>query len=263
MIKFLFYVGLVGLTASNPDVEDTRIVGGDDIDITAVPYQVSLLFRGRHTCGGAIIASDLVVTAAHCLIGSYPRDLQIRAGSSSSTSGGDVYQVGDFVYHANFTYSKMDCDVGLLWLSTPFVFTDRVAPIELFDQDEEIDDNDLTVVTGWGNIRESGGSPRTLQMALIPKVNPNQCTYAYSPLYKITESMLCAGLPQGGKDACQGDSGGPLVHDDKLAGIVSWGLGCARPKYPGVYAKVAALRNWIDDQATFLRLKHMIFRNAA
>ncbi|XP_013139065.1 PREDICTED: plasminogen-like [Papilio polytes] len=238
--------------------EDIRIVGGEDIDIRLAPYQVSLLRRGRHTCGGAIISNDLIVTAAHCVTGSNARDYSVRVGSSSSQSGGQVIPVSDLVWHRNFTYSKMDCDVALVRLAVPLVFSDSIAPIDMLQVNEEIPDGDITMVTGWGNLRETGGYPRQLQMVLVPTVNTVICDVAYSPSYTVTATMICAGVPEGGKDACQGDSGGPLVHNGRLAGIVSWGLGCARPNYPGVYAKVAALRDWIDENSEMLRQKYIL-----
>ena len=58
--------------------------------------------------------------------------------------------------------------------------------------------------------------------------------------------MICAGyMEEGGKDSCQNDGGGPLAVDEKLIGVVSWGAGCSQPKYPGVYARVAKVRDWI------------------
>lgn len=82
----------------------------------------------------------------------------------------------------------------------------------------------------------------------MPIVNQTVCSDAYASFGGITDRMICAGLTAGGKDACQGDSGGPLVADGKLVGVVSWGYGCARPNYPGVYSRVAAVRDWITKK---------------
>lgn len=96
----------------------------------------------------------------------------------------------------------------------------------------------------------NGGTPSILQKVTIPIVNQTVCAESYVPLsYSVTDMMICAGnLEQGGKDACQGDSGGPLVAHNVLVGITSWGLGCARPEYPGVWTRVPALANWIKNQ---------------
>ncbi|XP_013186764.2 vitellin-degrading protease [Amyelois transitella] len=252
---------LVGCVVSSPtlkSLDNVRIVGGEDIDISSAPYQVSIAFRGRHSCGGTIVANDIVVTAAHCLMGANPSDYTIRAGSSSSIEGGDIYPVGSFVVNPDFSYMKMDSDIALIWLAKPLEFNENVAAIDMVDEDDEIPDGADTEVTGWGNLMEGGGFPKTLQKVLVPKVNDRQCFNAYAPSYSITPNMVCAGTPDGGKDACQGDSGGPMVYDGKLAGVVSWGLGCARPDYPGVYARVSALRRWLDEHIAYLRLKYVL-----
>ena len=77
----------------------------------------------------------------------------------------------------------------------------------------------------------------------MPKVNQEVCKGAYG--ISLTNNMICAGA--GGIDSCQGDSGGPLTYGDELVGVVSWGRGCALAGYPGVYARVAALRDFIDE----------------
>ncbi|XP_028167279.1 vitellin-degrading protease-like, partial [Ostrinia furnacalis] len=87
-----------------------------------------------------------------------------------------------------------------------------------------------------------------LRRILVPTINFEACKAVYKPREHVSSRMLCAGTSEGGIDSCKGDSGGPLVHDGKLAGIVSFGKGCARKKYPGVYTKVSALRKWIDEE---------------
>ncbi|XP_013141236.1 PREDICTED: vitellin-degrading protease-like isoform X2 [Papilio polytes] len=216
-IIIIFTAGVVASVPTIKTKEDVRIVGGEDIEITSAPYQISLVKYGRHSCGGSIIAVDTIITAAHCVINSAPQEYSVRVGSSSYEKGGKLYPVSDLLWHPNFTYNKMDSDVAIISLSRPLIFNDGIAPIDLINKDEEIEDGDMTMVSGWGNLREGGGYPTKLQMVLVPKVNSNECSKAYSPMYNITSTMLCAGVPEGGKDACQGDSGGPMVHNGRWA----------------------------------------------
>lgn len=87
----------------------------------------------------------------------------------------------------------------------------------------------------------------TLMKVDVPIVGRDVCTEQYSDINPITEAMVCAGYDEGGKDACSGDSGGPLVDGDTLVGIVSWGAGCARADYAGVYTRVGAFIEWIAE----------------
>ena len=95
-----------------------------------------------------------------------------------------------------------------------------------------------------------GSSPNNLHYVRVPAITNSACNSQYGG--SITDSMLCAGYPNvGGKDACQGDSGGPYVCNDNgnavIAGVVSWGIGCALPTHPGVYARVTTVLDWIQS----------------
>ena len=106
-------------------------------------------------------------------------------------------------------------------------------------------------VAGWGVTREGNSAMSTiLKEVAVPVVSSTQCKKAMSP-YTITDNMLCAGGIRG-QDACQGDSGGPLMGEEPgseqvfLAGVVSWGLGCAHEGVFGVYSKVSKYQGWIE-----------------
>ena len=130
-------------------------------------------------------------------------------------------------------------------VSVPFAFGLGVQPIALTSVEPPA--GALAVVTGWGTLTPGGSLPLQLQAVEVNITSRAACNSAYAQYGGITVNMICAGVPEGGKDACQGDSGGPLVVGGKLVGIVSWGLSCALADYPGVYSNVASLIDFITE----------------
>ncbi|XP_030038892.2 vitellin-degrading protease-like [Manduca sexta] len=164
----------------------------------------------------------------------------------------------DLVLHKDYEGGKWDNDVAIMRLAEPLTFSYVISAIGMAEVDEEIPNGGECIVTGWGKMSENATeSSPTLRRVLVPKISQEDCAEVYnSHGYPITRTMVCAGYLEGGKDACQGDSGGPLVYNNKLSGIVSWGIGCAEPGFPGVYSNVATLREWIDTNINNLKTKH-------
>ncbi|XP_055308418.1 trypsin-1-like [Sitodiplosis mosellana] len=250
----LFATGAIVGFLPKPQL-DGRIVGGFPIEISQVPWQVSLQTRGSHFCGGSIISEKWVLTAAHCT-DAVPdsENILVRLGTSEYAKGGAVHKVKRIVQHKKYDGRTIDYDYSLLELEDGIEFNDQVKPVALADAQEKMSDNTTCLVTGWGDTK-SAESRHKLRGAEVPIVNQEKCEKAYKRHGGITARMLCAGFDQGGKDACQGDSGGPLVaFDDNnenavLVGVVSWGYGCARPDFPGVYSRVQVARDWIFENA--------------
>ncbi|XP_061397823.1 trypsin zeta-like [Musca vetustissima] len=266
-LKFLFLaIALcIALVAGKPlqeeeEIEpslrlDGRIVGGYAVDITRHPHQISLRRKGcdecaySHTCGGSIYSESVIVTAAHCVRNRLAEQFIVVAGTSRRNGvDGVVVRVSKIVMHENYIHEFYDNDVALLILATPLPLNGiTISPIELAT--ELPPTGAKTVITGWGTTASGGVASDQLLAVEVPLVSNEVCEARYTVYYgpgRIRDSMLCAGLDGvGGKDACQGDSGGPLVVKGKLTGVVSWGLGCARSDYPGVYSSVPYLREWI------------------
>ncbi|XP_066994477.2 trypsin-1 [Anabrus simplex] len=224
----------------------SRIVGGTDADIKDFPYQLSYQYYDYHMCGASIISEDWAITAAHCSDGVYEDEVSLRAGSSIVEEGGEVYEVARIIISEQYDWYTIDNDISVLKVATKFRFGDGIAAIPLATVSPAV--GTLVTITGWGATSEGGYSPLQLKQVQVPVIDHDQCSQAYEQYGGVTDSMLCAGLSTGGKDACQGDSGGPYVANGELVGLVSWGLGCARPKYPGVAADVANLRSWVTEK---------------
>ncbi|MEM7801283.1 MAG: serine protease [Chloroflexota bacterium] len=250
-------VGAEGIYKGTP-VPSPRIVGGQDADQGEYPYQVLVLPSGS-LCGGALIDAEWVLTAAHCLFSGStqlsPSDVNVKLGDHNiySTDGTEQsISVSQVIPHPNYDPNTTDNDIALLKLSSPAnLITGQVEVISL-NQSGTLADGTLATVTGWGTTSEGGSIASILQEVNVPLVSNATCNNSYG---SITDNMLCAGYAAGGKDACQGDSGGPLVVPDGNggfvhAGVVSFGNGCARANYYGVYARTSRYIEWIGQYVT-------------
>ncbi|XP_052864100.1 LOW QUALITY PROTEIN: trypsin-1-like [Anopheles cruzii] len=223
-----------------------RIVGGIPVDIRDFPYQVSLR-RGRHFCGGSIVDHRWILTAAHCTRSGNVHNLWIRVGSTHVNEGGQLFPIDRIVHHPR-QISWSDYDFALLLLDQPLNFSDTVDSLARTTAvDEQLPDGTLCKVSGWGSTHNPDESALILRAATVPLANHRKCSEVYKDIGPVTDSMICAGYTEGGKDSCQGDSGGPLVCDGQLTGVVSWSRGCAEPGFPGVYAKVSEAAEWIEQ----------------
>ncbi|KAF2879681.1 hypothetical protein ILUMI_26487 [Ignelater luminosus] len=247
MLCLFVLTALVVLAAAIPPrvpMLDGRIVGGEETSIQDHKYQASLEYYDSHFCGCSIIADRWALTAAHCTDGALTAALSVRVGSSTIGSGGLVLLVTSIHQHSSFDPITLDYDISLIKLAAPANHP-LTQPINLVD--EEVLPDVPVVVTGWGTTSEGGSLSSTLQRVVVHTITRQQCQSSYGSL--ITNRMICAG-GWGGKDSCQGDSGGPMAvygGNSVQPGIVSWGRGCARPGYPGVYTNVAYFHDWITE----------------
>jgi len=237
----------LGLRLNSTD----RIIGGVDATAGQAPHQISLR-RTSHSCGGSIISTTVIVTAAHCVDGASVGSLSVRYNSLQHASGGTIVSLAKYVRHASYDSWTIDFDIAVLITATPLTLGGQLAgTISLPAQGSDPADGATCEITGWGTTSESGSLPPNLKIVETKIISRAACNQAYASYgYEITPQMICAGEgAAGGKDACQGDSGGPLVVNGVLEGAVSWGVGCARPNVPGVYARVGSFVTWINDNS--------------
>ncbi|XP_046630049.1 trypsin-1-like [Neodiprion virginianus] len=246
LLTLLFALSAVAYGEKNESLgyDSGRIAGGSTASIKDFPYQLSMRWKNNHYCGASLISSKWAVSAAHCTFNRRTSELTLLAGTSNRLFGGQLRNVFLAINHPRYKAKSIDNDISLLKVSRAFTLSSTVQAIALPYQEQRVSANAYAVVSGWGTTREGTESaPVILQQVSVPLVASDTCNSLY--FGRITSGMLCAGYLSGGYDACQGDSGGPLVSNGILIGIVSWGNGCARRDFPGVYTRTAAYRDWI------------------
>ncbi|XPS73274.1 Trypsin [Ascochyta lentis] len=234
------------VTAAPTPQDSVDIVGGTTAAAGEFPFIVSLQRSGSHFCGGTLLNSRTVVTAAHCTVGQTASSLTVRAGSLNRNSGGTLVRVSSITVHPSFSSSTLNNDVAIWKLATAIPTSSTIGYASLPAANSDPAAGSTTTVAGWGTTSSGGTSPTTLRKVDVPIVSRATCRQNYS-VAEITDNMVCAGLTAGGKDSCQGDSGGSLVNAARtLVGIVSWGNGCAQAGQPGVYSRVGTLLSFIN-----------------
>ncbi len=234
-----------------------EIVGGTATTIGANPWQVSLQSSsGFHFCGGSIINANWILTAQHCVNdgGVISKPARIEAGTTTISGSGQVRSVAEVVVYPGYVDASKGKDIALLRLSTPLDLSGASAKaiplVTAADATAGLTNTGVVSrVTGWGTLSSGGSSPDTLQTVDVNIVSNSSAQTSY-PSETITADQLAAAAP--GKDSCQGDSGGPLTvlkgSTRVLAGVVSWGYGCADSRYPGMYARVSTYESWIASK---------------
>jgi trypsin len=228
-----------------------RIVGGEEAGPNEFPFIMDMYRYGGHYCGGALIAPSWVLTACHCSQGGED-EYVLTAGEHDE----DIFEgpeqrreVEAIFRHPKYNPSNYSHDVALMKLKVPVELNDIVKLVEL--PPAGFDPTGNSELAGWGALTEGGSSPTTVYKVSVPLVPNDQCKAMYEDgsSYSIDDSMICAG--EAGKDSCQGDSGGPMLCDSEgtqvHCGVVSWGIGCAREGFPGVYARTSFFLDWIAE----------------
>ena len=250
VITLIFYHGISAQVFAQASV---RIIGGEPVQHSDFSWMVSLGWKNtsgtdRHFCGGSLVTSNLVLTAAHCVYELNPGEVDIFYGTNllSDSESGRRVNISEFIVHPQYRPNLFDYDIALIRLESDI---EAVEFLQIIPDDFQVVTDQMTSVIGWGITDVSVGVVSdSLQQVDVPIVSQETCREIYPT--SLTERMLCAGYVQGGSDSCRGDSGGPLIAQNSgvpvQIGIVSFGRGCALPNGHGVYSRLSALKDFLE-----------------
>lgn len=242
--------------------EQSRIVGGTPARKNSWPFQVALLNNGRQFCGASLLDSTHILTAAHCVahMSSYDvAKLEAALGMHSLKPidpEAKRIKIKRVTRHKGFNSRTLYNDIAILTLASPVTFGPTMSPVCLPSAGSTTTyEGKEAAVIGWGALKEGGSQPSVLQQVTVLVQSNTECkkNYGNDAPGGIVDHMICAAYPN--KDSCSGDSGGPMIIQSGpdspwvQAGIVSWGIGCGKAPYPGVYTRVTSFMNWITTNS--------------
>lgn len=230
----------IWLVRGNQTSIQPRIIGGYASNIKDLKYLVQVS-TAKEICGGSLITTRWVITAAHCVQRVGIADLRVYGGTSEQGDQNAIQRLVDLLaIHPKFNSETMNMDVAALYLSQD-MSGEQVSTIALARKPAP--PGSLVKVSGWGSVvPNSTETARHVHSVIMPVWSHAACRAAYRGKHSINRNMICAAKAYR-RDSCDGDSGGPMVYQGQLVGIVSFGFECASG-LPGVYTNVAKIRRW-------------------
>jgi len=254
----------IDLRSRGPGGFADRIVGGGPAEIGTWPFMVRFQFGRNYLCGGALLDGKTVLTAAHCCFGYRYSDYLIFINDHhlfKQNDGNIRVQATSVEYHKSFSWLTFKNDLCIFKLEDDVSQEIGMSSFPcLPPKGYEFEPGTKCYVAGWGLTSADGKVSPVLKSVNVNVIEDDWCSARqdHSP-----KEMICAGAKgEGGRDACQGDSGGPLLCEIDgrvvLAGVTSWGIGCASAEHPGEWAKVSNYIDWIEERLESGKIKNEI-----
>lgn len=219
-------------------------MGGSGTKISTMPYLVQVHIGSSGLCGGTLITDSWILTAAHCAKDVAVKTMKVVAGATKLYGPlGQVRSVTKSIVAPKFSTKTLLWDVALLKLNASMTLGSNVTTITMATSVPAVGTKML--IGGWGATEEGGSVVKRLQSTTVKLYSRKVCKRDYKGKAKILSTMICAEGKD--RDSCTGDSGGGLYYNDTIVGIVSFGYGCARAGYPGVYTSVPKVATWINS----------------
>jgi secreted trypsin-like serine protease len=235
--------------------DEDKIVGGTQAVAGDWPWSCSMLYNGRHICGGSLINNEWVITAAHCVSSLVASNYQWLCGvhdRNTLETWVRRFPSKTVIKHEAYNSRLIQNDIALFQLTTPATPYDNYILPACFPANGENYDGLVSWATGWGTLSAGGTVSRYHMQVSMPVLSDAACKSKFGGTNNMLDppTQVCAGVSGGNKDTCQGDSGGPLVvkHADGfwyIMGLTSWGYGCGDG---GVYTRTSAYRSWVESK---------------
>ncbi|NP_001088818.1 proteinase 3 L homeolog precursor [Xenopus laevis] len=217
----------------------TQIVDGREASPNSHPYIASLQLRGRHFCGGSLIAPQFLMTAAHCMENTPPNAVTVVLGAHSLSANEATKQRFRInqVFENGFNPMNLENDIVILKLDRPVSVNGKVQVVSLPSANEDVPAGTQCVTAGWGRLATDGQRPDRLQELNVTVTSRDLCR----------PNNICTGVFMRQAGICFGDSGGPLVCDGVIQGITSFIIrSCGNGVTPDFFSRVALFRSFID-----------------
>ncbi|CAF0923262.1 unnamed protein product [Adineta steineri] len=230
---------------------NNTVVGGIQAMRGDWPWSCSMRYNGRHICGGSLINTNWIISAAHCVTSTLPTAYIWYCGGHElqvNETYTQVVHTKRVIPHSAYDSQLIRNDIALFELISPVILTDYVLPV-CYPSINDTYEHEISMATGWGTPIIGGNLSNVHMEVEMPILTDTACKDKYRQFGNMLDitTQICAGRKEEGKDTCQGDSGGPLIvrHTDNdwyLIGLTSWGLGCGEG---GVYTRTSAYRDWV------------------